>query len=70
MWDFFTKLWDFITMIWDFVVSLIENLITFMGMLLELPFTIAQITAYTPYIISLAVTSVFSIAVIKVIINR
>ena len=70
MFKFFSQLWDFITMIWDFVTMMINNLVTFMQLLLKAPITITQITAFTPYIISFAVTSVFTVAMIKIIINR
>lgn len=70
MFKFFSALWDFLTMVWDFVEMMIENLLTFMQLLLSAPGTIVSITAYTPYIISFAVTSVFTVAVVKVIINR
>lgn len=70
MWDFFTSLWDLLTMVWDFVEMLIENLLTFYKLVVSAPGTIVSITAYTPYIISFAVTSVFTVALVKVIINR
>lgn len=70
MFKFFSALWDFLTMVWDFVEMLIENLLTFMELLLNTPSTINAITNYTPYIISFSVASVFTVAMVKVIINR
>lgn len=70
MFKFFDSLWNFLTMVWDFVEMLIENLITFMELLVKTPGTIVAITSQTPYIISFAVTSVFTVAMVKVIINR
>lgn len=69
MFEFFDKCWGFIEMIITLIINSVNSLIMLIGVVLNIPLTIAHLSVL-PAVIFTGVTITISFSIVKFIVNR
>lgn len=70
MFEFFSNVWGAITTAMDFLWSIIESLLTAIGVVTAAGVLAVDVLAIVPVIIGSSVTIVFAVAVVKFMVGR
>lgn len=70
MFEFFANVGNFFVSIWNFLTSLITGLVTFLGLLVQLPFLLTSAIGFLPAIMVVFATAIVTILIVKVVVGR
>lgn len=67
--NFFQSLIDYVQAFFSYLINIIENLITAVGLLIQLPTIVNTLVGYVPPIIGTCCIVIVSVAVVKLIVG-
>ena len=70
MFEFFENVGNFFVSIWNFLTSLITGLVTFLGLLVQLPSLLTSAIGFLPAIMVVFATAIVTILIVKVVVGR
>lgn len=70
MFEFFRNAANFFTSIWNFLTSITTGLITFLGLLVQLPSLLFSAIGFLPGLMVVFATAITTILIVKVVVGR